>query len=80
MILRDLWDFPAKATFDKLALKEATAVARAVIAFAERGEGELKRDGPHWLLPAGAHVALVAIDLDARTISVLRILRSPRVR
>jgi hypothetical protein len=76
MILRDVWDFRAKATFYALRMSEATAVARAVIAFAERGEGELTRQGAHWVLRAGVHVAVLAIDHEARTVTVLNIHRA----
>jgi hypothetical protein len=76
MMLKDRWDFPAKATFYELEVRDATAVARAVLAFAERGEGELKREGPHWVLPAGRHVVVLAIDRNERTVTVLRIFRA----
>jgi len=78
MILRRLWDYPALARFYQLPRHEAEALDRATIAYAERGEGKLHRQGAHWLLPAGAHVAVLAIDEEGGTVTVVHFFRMPR--
>ena len=76
MRLRIAWGHPAFATFYTLHLKQAEAVDRAVIRFAETGEGNLEREPPYYRLRTGTHDALLAIDYEARMMTVLRILRA----
>ena len=78
MRLERIWDYPALATFYKLRMEEAAAVDRATLAFAERGEGKLGRQGPHWVLRAGSHIAVLAIDREAGTVTILSIHRAYR--
>lgn len=51
-------------------------VDRAVIRFAEHGEGQVDWDPPHHLLVAGFYDVVLAIDLEQRTMVVLRIYRT----
>ena len=60
-------------------MHEATALDRAVIRFADTGEGDLERDPPHHRLHAGAHDARVRIELDARELHILLVYRERRV-
>ncbi len=69
------WAHPAIVTFYALSIHEATAIDRAVIRFAETGEGELEWDPPHHRLRTGTHDALLALDRHARRLAVLRIYR-----
>ncbi len=75
MKLRIVWNYPALSTFYDLRIHEATAVDRAVIHFAETSEGRLTKVGPHHHLAAGSHNAVLDVDLDAGTVTVLRIYR-----
>ena len=47
-----------------------------MIAFAETGQGELDWEPPHYLLRAGAYDAVLAIDVKAQIVTVLRIYRA----
>ena len=76
MKYRHGWDFPALVTFYDLRMSDAAAVDRAVIRFAETGEGGLEREPPYYRLRTGTHDALLAIDHEARMVTVLRILRA----
>jgi len=76
--LRILWNYPALVTFYDLRIHEATAVDRAVIRFAETGEGQLTRVAPHHRLRAGAFDAVLSIQMDARVVTVLRLYRVRR--
>lgn len=51
-------------------------VDRAVIHFAERGEGHLDWDPPHYLLVAGFYDVVLNIDPEQRTMIVLQIYRA----
>lgn len=75
MSYRIIWHFPALAVFYNLPIHSATVLDRAVIRFAERGEGELEWDPPHYRLRAGVHDAILAIDAQAGTVTVLRVYR-----
>lgn len=75
MSLRIVWNYPALAVFYDLRVHEATAVDRAVIRFAETGEGQLYRVGRHFRLRAGAFDAVLRIDTRERILHVLRIYR-----
>ena len=70
------WAHAAFSTFYALSVKEATAVDRAVIRFAETGEGDLEWDPPHHRLRTSTHDALLVLDRDARRLTVLRIYRA----
>ncbi|WP_437668689.1 hypothetical protein [Sorangium sp. So ce131] len=75
MSLRVVWNFPALVTFYNLPMHSAFMIDRAVVRFAETGEGELAWEPPYHLLSAGFHDVVLAIDREARTIAVLRIYR-----
>ena len=77
MRLRIIWHYPALATFYNLRVHEATAIDRAVIRFAETSAGRLTKVGPHQVtLFAGALFAMLDVQLDAGTVTVLRIYRT----
>lgn len=57
-------------------MHSAFMIDRAVIRFAETGEGEVAREAPHYFLRAGFHDAMLALDRETRTITVLRIYRA----
>lgn len=75
MSYRIIWNFPAIRVFYSIPIHSATILDRAVIRFAEFGEGELEWDPPHHRLRAGVHDAILAIDPTAGTITVLRVYR-----
>jgi hypothetical protein len=75
MSFRLIWDPAARFYFYRLPIHSATLVARAVIRFAETGEGDLGWEAPYHVLRAGFHNALLTIDEKAEVISVLRIYR-----
>lgn len=78
MKLRIVWNFPALVTFNALHIHEATELDRAVIRFAETGEGQLTWVAPHHRLRAGGFDAILSIQRDARVVTVLRIYRARR--
>jgi hypothetical protein len=78
MKFRVLWDPAALFVFYRLPLHSAKLADRAVIRFVERGEGVLEWDPPYHLLRAGFHDVVLAIDTEARTLTVLRIYRARR--
>lgn len=47
-----------------------------MIRFAEHGEGDLLWDPPYHLLRAGFYDLALSIDVEARTMAVLRIYRA----
>lgn len=75
MTLSILWTQGALHRFYQLPLHSAALVDRAVIRFAETGEGQLEWDPPHHLLRGGLYDAVLAIDLERRCLTVLRIYR-----
>jgi hypothetical protein len=75
MKFRVVWNYPAIATFYALDPREAEALDRAVIRFAETGEGRLTKVSPYYRLGAGMHDALLTIDSAGESICVLRIYR-----
>lgn len=75
MSLEIAWHVPALRTLRELPMHSAMVVDRAVIRFAETGEGHLEWDPPHHRLRAGVHDVLLAIDRMARAMTVLRIYR-----
>jgi hypothetical protein len=70
-----VWDWPALATFYQLPLHTATIVDRAVLRFAERGEGHLEWVPPYHRLRAGLYDLALSIDTERFTITVIRIYR-----
>lgn len=76
MTLKIIWNFPAVWWFYQVPRQVAEVVDAAVIAFAETGEGELDWEPPHHLLRAGTYDAVLAIDVRAQTVTVLRIYRA----
>jgi hypothetical protein len=73
MRFRIVWNYPALVTFYDLRVREATEIDRAILRFAETGEGHLSWVAPHHRLRAGAHDAVLAIDPAERIVTVLRI-------
>ncbi|MEP7120465.1 MAG: hypothetical protein ABJE95_06140 [Byssovorax sp.] len=49
-----------------------------MIRLAQTGEGPLDWDPPYHLLRAGVHDVVLTIDVDAETVTVLRIYRARR--
>jgi hypothetical protein len=69
------WDPPALVAFYRVGIAGATSVDRAVIRFAETGVGDLEFDPPYHRLRAGRYDVLLTIDVQRRTITVLRFYR-----
>lgn len=78
MSFRVVWDRPALATFYKLPPRTAAMIDRAVIQFAEHGQGEVDWDPPHFLLVAGFYDVVFTVDPELRALFVLRIYRARR--
>lgn len=78
MIFTTIWDAAALFVFYRLPRHVAERVDGAVIRFAETGAGELDWDAPYYLLHAGGHDVVLAIDLNARSLTVLHIYRARR--
>jgi hypothetical protein len=76
MTFRVIWNWPALAMFYKLPMHSAFMVDRAVVRFAETGTGHIEWVAPHHRLRAGFYDAVLAVDREARTITVLRIYRA----
>ena len=70
-----VWHRPALVTLHHLPMHSAMLVDRAVIRFAEAGVGHLEWDPPYHRLRAGLHDVILAIDREARALTVLRIYR-----
>lgn len=70
------WDPAALFVFYQLPLHSAKLADRAVIRFAERGEGQIEWVAPYYRLRAGFHDVVLTIDREARMIAVLRIYRA----
>jgi hypothetical protein len=73
-----LWDFPAEAVRIQLGLKTQMAICREVIRFAETREGNVRQDGPYYRLRVAGFEAMLSIDRDAETLSVLRLYTARR--
>lgn len=71
-----VWNYPALFTLYRLPMHSAVMVDRAIIRFAETGDGQLEWEPPYYRLRAGMHDALLTIDAEARTVTVLRIYRA----
>lgn len=76
MIYTTEWDPAALRHFNKLSWAFAERIDRAVVAFAERGEGELFWDAPYYVLIAGKHNVVLSIEVESRSIAVLQIYRA----
>lgn len=70
-----IWDPAALFVFKRLPMHSATLLDRAVIRFAETGEGHIEWVPPYHRLRAGVHDVALTIDIDTRTLTVLRIYR-----
>lgn len=68
------WDFPALRRLYELPPHTAMLVDRAVVRFAQTGEGA-EWDPPYYRLRAGFYDVALAVDTQARTVSVLRLFR-----
>lgn len=75
MKLRIAWNYPALFIFNDLPMHTAMLVDRAVIRFAETGEGEIERIPPHYRLRIGAYRVRFAVDHDTGTMNVLYLYR-----
>jgi hypothetical protein len=76
MKLEIIWNFPALAALYRIPWRTAETVDRAVIRFAERGEGRIEWIAPHYRLRAAAYEMAIVIDRQARTLTVLRLYRA----
>lgn len=76
MTVAVLWDPAALYVFYRLPPAIAAIVDHAVIALAERGEGQLEWVAPYHRLRAGKHDVALAIDEHSLTITVLHIYRA----
>lgn len=74
------WSHAARWKFYELHPHTAMIVDRAVIRFAERGEGEITREGPYYHLRAGKYELVLAVVPAEQQITVLHIraYRAPR--
>ena len=70
MTFRILWNWPALVSFYNLHPHTAMIVDRAVIRFAEHGEGHLRWVAPYHRLRAGLYDAVLALDIEARTVTL----------
>lgn len=75
MSFRIAWHRPALITFYKLPMHTAMIVDRAVLGFAQRGEGHVERDPPYFRLRAGFYDAVFTVDREQRLLTVLRLYR-----
>lgn len=75
MRLRIAWNFPALVTLYDLPLHSAMLVDRAVIRFAETGEGYVERIPPYYRLRIGAYRVRFTVDREADTMNVLFLYR-----
>ena len=69
------WDYPALTAFYALHPYEAMVVDRAVIRFAEHGEGHVERVPPYFRLHAGRYRIRFAVDVEAGRMTVLYVYR-----
>lgn len=75
MKLRIAWSYPALIALYDLHLHAAMLVDRAVIRFAETGEGEVDRIPPYYRLRIGMYRVRFAVDPEARSMNVLYLYR-----
>jgi hypothetical protein len=71
-----VWNFPALATLYALPWQRAAAIDAALIRFAETGVGRIEWVPPYYRLRIGTHEAVLTLDVETRTLTVLRIYRS----
>jgi hypothetical protein len=71
-----IWDWPALHAFYRLPPHTAYIIDRAVIHFAERGEGQIERVTPYTRLRAGLYDVSLIIDEVGGTITVLHFHRA----
>ena len=76
MRLRIAWNYPALIALHDLPMHSAMLVDRAVILFAETGEGHVERIPPHYRLRAGAYRVRFTVDREASTMNVLFLYRA----
>ena len=69
------WHPAALSVFYRLPMHSATRMDRAVILFAETGQGQIEWVAPYYRLRAGGFDVAVAIDRGKRTLTVLRVHR-----
>lgn len=70
------WDPAALVVFYRLPMHSAMLVDRAVVQFAETGEGRLEWVAPYYRLCVGSFYIPLTIDVESRSLTVLRIRRS----
>lgn len=76
MSFRVAWAPAALWTFYRLPIHSATVIDRAVICFAETGDGEIQWVAPYHRLRAGVHDVALSIDREARQLTVLYLHRA----
>lgn len=76
MSFRIIWAPAALQTFYRLPIHSATVVDRAVLRFAQTGDGHLEWVAPYHRLRAGVHDLALTIDRDERTLTVLFVYRA----
>lgn len=69
------WSHAALWVFYQLPLHSATLVDRAMIRFAERGEGEIVWEAPYHHLRAGRFILVLSVDRAERRITVVNVYR-----
>jgi hypothetical protein len=80
MRLRIAWDYPALVAFHTLHPHHAMLVDRAIIRFAETGQGQVEWLPPYYRLHVGAFRVRFGVDRESRTMNVLylyRVLQKP---
>lgn len=76
MRLRIAWNYPALVTLYDLPLHSAMLVDRAVLRFAETGEGDVERIPPYYRLRVGVYRVRFTVDREAGTMNVLFLYRT----
>jgi hypothetical protein len=67
------WDPAALFVFYRLRVAAATAVDRAILRWAQTGEGDLEWVAPYHRLRAGRYEVALSINRVRRTVDVIRI-------
>ncbi len=75
MRLRIAWNYPALIALYDLPMHSAMLVDRAVIRFAETGQGAVERIPPYFRLRAGVYGVRFTVDRETRTMNVLFLYR-----
>jgi hypothetical protein len=76
MRLRIAWNYPALVTLYNLHMHSAMLVDRAVIRFADTGEGDIDRIPPYYSLRVGVYRVRFAVDRETGTMNVLFLYRA----